>query len=49
VNGIAENEQIRVRLVPRFTQKNLSFDLLFYRIELNTMQNYWQKGIHSLF
>jgi hypothetical protein len=38
-----------VCLVPHFTQKILGFGLSFCRIELNTMQNFWQKGIHSPF
>jgi hypothetical protein len=39
----------KVCLVPHFTQKNLSFGLSFCKMELNTMQNFWQKGIYSLF
>jgi hypothetical protein len=27
----------------------LGFDPSFCKIELNTIQNFWQKGIHSLF
>jgi hypothetical protein len=33
-----------VCLVPHFTQKILGFGLSFCRVELNTMQNFWQKG-----
>jgi hypothetical protein len=40
---------LRVCLVPHFTQKILGFGLSFCRMELNTMQNFWQKGIHSPF
>jgi hypothetical protein len=32
-----------------FTQKILGFDLSFCKIELNIMQIFWQKGIHSPF
>jgi hypothetical protein len=32
-----------------FHQKNMSFGLSFCRMKLNAMQNFWQKGIHSLF
>jgi hypothetical protein len=38
-----------VCLDPYFTQKILGFGPSFYRMELNTMQNFWQKGIHSPF
>jgi hypothetical protein len=38
-----------VCLVPHFTQKILGVGPSFCRIELNTMQNFWQKGIHSPF
>jgi hypothetical protein len=38
-----------VCLVPHFIQKNLGFAPSFYRMELNTMQNFWQKCIHSPF
>jgi hypothetical protein len=40
---------VRVCLVLHFTQKNLDFDPLFCKMELNIMQKFWQKGIHSLF
>jgi hypothetical protein len=40
---------LRVCLVLHFTQKILGFGLLFYRMELNTMQNFWQKDMHSPF
>jgi hypothetical protein len=33
------NDKLRVCLVSYFTQKVLGFILLFYKIELNTMQN----------
>jgi hypothetical protein len=38
-----------VCLVPHFTQKILGFGSSFYIIELNTMQIFWQKNIHSSF
>jgi hypothetical protein len=38
-----------VYLVSHFTQKILGFDPSFCRIKLNTMQNFWQKGIPSSF
>jgi hypothetical protein len=41
--------RLRVCLVPRFTQKILDFGPSFCRMEINTMQNFWQKGIHSPF
>jgi len=40
---------LRVCLVPHFTQKILGLGPSFYRMELNTMQNFWQKGIHFPF
>jgi hypothetical protein len=41
--------QFWVCLVPHFTQKILGFGPSFCKIKLNTMQNFWQKGIHSPF
>jgi hypothetical protein len=41
--------RLRVCLVSNFTNFFLSFGPLFYRMELNTMQNFWQKRIHSPF
>jgi hypothetical protein len=32
-----------------FTKKILGFGPLFYKMKLNTMQIFWQKGIHSSF
>jgi hypothetical protein len=36
-------------LVPHFTHKILGFGSSFYKMNLNIMQNFWQKGIHSPF
>jgi hypothetical protein len=38
-----------VGLVSHFTQKNLGFGPSFCKMELNIMQNFWQKGIYSPF
>jgi uncharacterized Fe-S cluster-containing radical SAM superfamily protein len=38
-----------VCLVPHFIQKILGFSPSFYRMKLNTMQKFWQKGIHFSF
>jgi hypothetical protein len=38
-----------VCLVRHFTQKILDIGPSFCKIELNTMQNFWQKGIYSPF
>jgi hypothetical protein len=38
-----------VCLVPHFTQKILGFGPSFCKMKLNTMQKFWQKGIHSPF
>jgi hypothetical protein len=38
-----------VCLVPHFPQKILGFGPPFCKMKLNTMQNFWQKGIHSPF
>jgi hypothetical protein len=38
-----------VCLIPHFTQKNLGSGPSFYKMELNTMQNFWQKDIYSPF
>jgi hypothetical protein len=34
---------VRLYLVPHFTQKKLGFGPSFYRMKLNTTQNFWQK------
>ena len=36
-------------LVPIFSQKILGFSSSFYKMKLNIMQNFWQKGSYSLF
>jgi hypothetical protein len=36
-------------LVSHFTQNFLGFGPSFCKMELNTMQNFWQKGIYSPF
>jgi hypothetical protein len=41
--------KLRVCLVPHFTQKILGFGPSYCRMELNTMQKIWQKGIYSSF
>jgi hypothetical protein len=46
---LAPFTDVRVCLVSRFTQKNLGFDPSFCRMKLNTIQNFWQKVIHSPF
>jgi hypothetical protein len=38
-----------VCLVPHFPQKILGFGPPFCKMELNTMQNFWQKGMYSPF
>jgi hypothetical protein len=37
-----------VYLVSHFTQKILGFGTSFYRMELNTMQNFWPKDMGEL-
>jgi hypothetical protein len=39
----AFHRELRVCLVPYFTQKILGFGSSFCRMELNAMQNFWQK------
>jgi hypothetical protein len=39
----AYQKKLWVCLTSHFTQKNLGFDPSFCKIELNTMQNFWQK------
>jgi hypothetical protein len=43
------SEALRVCLVSHFIQKFLGFGPSFFNMELNIMQNFWQKGIHSPF
>jgi hypothetical protein len=41
--------QLRVCLVSHFTKQIFGFGSSFCKMKLNTMQNFWQKCIHSPF